>query len=304
MKDIKRFETPILFIGFNRPDLIERVFNQVRLVKPKRLYFAVDGARNNDEEIKVNQVKNIIKLVDWDCEVKTLFANKNYGCKFGPVRAIDWFFKNEEMGIILEDDVLADKSFFYYCEELLDKYKNDKRVGSISGNNFVPKADFEGKDYLYSSYSQTWGWATWRRVWKDYDIGMKNWPGLKNEKFLNNKFDNWFTVIYWQLIFDSVYSNKISSAWDYQFTFLNWQKNYLTIIPKSNLTKNIGIGHANATHTKSKNKLSDILVKKIVLPLKHPKDVVANKYFDNKIQKNNYVLWKEIGLRIYRKIFR
>jgi len=194
-------------------------------------------------------------------------------------------------------------SFFYFCQELLEKYKNDDRVGSISGNSFVPKADFKGKSYLFSSYSQTWGWATWRRVWKDYDIEMKDWPILRKEKMLNEKFNNWLSVIYWQLIFDSMYINKISSAWDYQFTFLNWQKNYLTVIPKYNLTKNIGIGHANATHTKSKNNLSEIKVNKMVLPLKHPKEVIANKYFDKRIQKNNYVLWKEIGLRIYRKIF-
>jgi len=295
--------TPILLIGFNRPDLFQKVLDRVMEVKPRRIYVGLDGARagREDDKKNLNEIKRIVKNIK-GCEVKTNYQPKNLGCKYGPVAAMNWFFDNEEMGIILEDDVLADKSFFYYCQELLEKFKDDKRVGSISGNNFVPDANFEGKSYLFSSYSQTWGWATWRRVWKDYDIEMKNWPKLRREKLLNKKFDNWFTVIYWRLIFDSMYKKINNGTWDYQFTFLNWQKNYLTIIPKFNLTKNIGIGHVNATHTKTKSKLSDISVEKMVLPLKHPKEVIANKYFDNKIQKNNYVLWKEVGLRIYRKI--
>lgn len=301
---LKRLNTPILLIGFNRPDLFEKVLNRVLEVNPKIIYIGLDGARvgREDDEENLKKIKNIIKNIKGPV-VKTKYQEKNLGCKYGPVAAMNWFFENEEMGIILEDDVLADKSFFYYCEELLEKYKNDERVGSVSGNNFVPDAKFDGKSYLFSKYSQTWGWASWRRVWEDYDIEMKSWPKRKLDNFLGKKFDNWMTVFYWNLIFDSVYKNDISSAWDYQFTYLNWEKDYFTIIPKHNLTKNIGIGHISATHTKTKNRMSDILTMEMNFPLAHPDKIEANSYFNQKIQINNYVLWKEIGLRIYRKIF-
>lgn len=297
---LKRLNTPILLIGFNRPDLIEKVFNQIKLVKPRKLYLAVDGERNKIEEIKVNQVKNIIKLVDWNCEVKTLFADKNYGCKLGPVRAMNWFFRNEEMGIILEDDVLADESFFYYCDELLEKYKNDDRIGIISGDNYTKISD--KNSYLFSKYSQTWGWATWRRVWNKYDIEIKDWPEKNNNNWLNSFFDNYGTVLYWKLIFNQIYNKVITTAWDYQWTYMSWKYNLLTIIPQRNLVTNIGIGVEGATHTKVKNILFNYPRSKVLFPLKHPNNIEINKKLDNFIQKNGYVLWKEVGMFLIRKI--
>jgi len=295
----KRLNTPILLIGFNRPDLIKRVLAQIKLVKPRKLYLAVDGARNNDEEMKVRLVKNIIKLVDWDCKVKTLFADQNYGCKLGPVRAMNWFFKNEEAGIILEDDVLADESFFYYCQELLEKYKNNNRIGTISGDNYTKI--YDRNSYLFSKYSQTWGWATWRRVWNKYDIEIMDWPEKNSNNWLKNVFNNYWTVSYWKLVFYQIYNNVITTAWDYQWTYMSWKYNLLTIIPKNNLVTNIGIGVEGATHTKVKNVLFEYPRHKIIFPLVHPKNIEINKKLDNYIQKNGYVLWKEVGMFFVRK---
>ncbi len=296
----KRFNTPILLIGFIRPDLIKRVFAQIRLVRPIKLYLAVDGARNETENSKVNEVRKIVKEIDWDCEVKTLFADKNHGSKLGPVKAMNWFFENEEMGIILEDDILVSKSFFYYCKELLNKYRNNPKIGSISGNNFSEVSDIN-YSYMFSKYSQTWGWATWRRVWKKYDIGIKDWPKRKKSGWLKSVLPTYSSLFYWKLIFDAVYKGEIKSAWDYQWTYMGWVNKLLTIIPKKNLATNIGIGLPGATHTKMKGKLYKYPKYNIDLPLKHPQHIELNKILDKEIQKNNYVLWKEVSMNLFRK---
>ena len=121
---VNPFKTPILFNVFNRPDCTKRVFDVIKLVKPKYLYVHCDGARerNNGDIEKVNEVRKIIlDGVDWDCELKILFRDENLGCGLGPSSAITWFFENVDEGIILEDDCLPHPDFFNYCTELLNK---------------------------------------------------------------------------------------------------------------------------------------------------------------------------------------
>jgi len=153
------FKTPILFLIFNRPDTTKRVFAKIKKVRPKFLYIAADGPRNKDEMILTEKVRKlVIKSIDWDCQVKTLFRENNLGCGKAVSSAIDWFFKNEEMGIILEDDCLPDLSFFYFCEEMLKKYKSNPKIMHISGDNYLP--DFSltiDESYFFSKYIHIWG---------------------------------------------------------------------------------------------------------------------------------------------------
>lgn len=299
----KGFNTPVLLIAFNRPELTKLTLDQIKIVKPRKLYIAVDGARNEIDLLEVNRVKNIIKKIDWDCQVKTLYQKTNLGCKLGPVTAISWFFKNEKSGIILEDDLNIDTSFFYYCQELLEKYKDNLRVGTISGNNFTGLSD--GKfSYMFSRYSQTWGWATWRRVWDKYDVNISDWPEKKENKWLDNIFSSISDRFYWKLIFDAVYSKELDSAWDYQLTYLNWSNNFLSVIPSVNLVSNIGIGIKGASHTLFKNNLFDYPRNVTTFPLKHPPLVKSEVILDKTIQKSSYILYKEIIMNLVRKLGR
>jgi len=132
-------KTPVLFIIFNRLATTKRVFGAIRQAKPERLFIAADGPRHrcSGEEQKVRAVRDyVLGHIDWECQVKTLFSDKNLGCQKGPVTAIDWFFENESEGIILEDDCVPDPSFFRYAEEMLDRYRDDERVMVISGQHF------------------------------------------------------------------------------------------------------------------------------------------------------------------------
>ena len=158
-------DTPVLFLVFNRSDTATQVFEKIRQVRPSRLYVAGDGPREGyNEEEKVAKAREIATRVDWPCEVKTLFRDKNLGCAHGCSNAISWFFQHEEKGIILEDDCVPHLDFFTFCENLLDRYAEDERVTVVSGNNFQ-KGKWRGDaSYYFSKFPHIWGWATWRRA--------------------------------------------------------------------------------------------------------------------------------------------
>lgn len=270
--------TPVLFLVFNRPEVTKRVFQEIRKARPTHLYISADGPRQDIErEVeKVSLVRDIATNVDWDCEVKTLFRERNLGCKLAVSNAVSWFFENEEEGIILEDDCLPDQSFFLYCHELLEKYRHDTRVMVISGDNYQQGREVTAESYYFSKYNHCWGWATWRRAWAHYDLNMLRWEKFCGQGGLDiwadgsDVFKN-----YWTNIFDQVIAGRIDT-WDYQWIFSCWAQNGLTCLPNKNLVKNIGFG-VHATHTKSISHWRATLeADELKFPLIHPKIMVRN----------------------------
>lgn len=244
-------KTPILFLVFNRPDTTLQVFEAIARYKPSKLYVAADGPRSakQGEAELCEQTRQIISKVNWPCEVKTLFRETNLGCKVAVSSAINWFFEHEEEGIILEDDCLPNESFFTFCNIMLERYRDDERIMHIAGANFQFGKMRSDGDYYFSRYNHIWGWASWRRAWKYYDVEMRKWPKFKEDNLLNRMFTNKYEAKYWHKIFDLVHKNKVNT-WDYQWTFSIWCQGGLTVIPQNNLISNIGFG-ANGTHTSS-----------------------------------------------------
>jgi hypothetical protein len=276
--------TPVLFLIFNRPDTTQKVFNTIRQAKPTQLFIAADGPRpdKEGEKEKCEQAREIIKQIDWDCEVKTLFRDKNLGCKIAVSSAIDWFFENVEEGIILEDDCLPSQSFFWFCQELLSKCKYDTRVLHIGGTNPIGLIN-TSNTYYFSKYNRIWGWATWKRAWKYFDYKIKYWPELKKDK-IHYYYFNHKEAKYWENIWDKIYENKIDT-WDYQW-FLCRLIQGKAIIPSVNLVSNIGFNNY-ATHTKNLvNSLANLPRGEIIFPLVHPIHMVENKKKDELWSKN------------------
>lgn len=278
-----KLHTPVLFLVFNRLDTTKQVFEAIRQAKSPRLYIAADGHRtdHNGEAEKVQAVRDyVMESIDWNCEVKTLFRKKNLGCRDAVSSAIDWFFEYESEGIILEDDCLADLSFFRYCEELLLLYRDDERIMAISGNYFHGDAYQPKHSYFFSRYPHCWGWATWRRAWEYYDRDMTQWPEMRDSEWLltvgNGSRD---FQRYWNRIFDTAYAKKVDS-WAYRWTFSCWSQSGLTILPARNLVRNIGFGE-NATHTRNSNsRLSKFSLEFLNFPLSHPSNMVRDYKMD------------------------
>ncbi|NBN98531.1 MAG: glycosyltransferase family 2 protein [Flavobacteriia bacterium] len=283
---MNKLKTPVLFIIFNRPDMTKQVFEKIRLARPVKLYVACDGPRdiNNNEKEKVILAREIATRIDWPCELKTLFSTNNLGCKKGCITAIDWFFKNEEKGIILEDDCLPHLDFFYFCENLLEYYDKDERIFSITGNNFQNNK-WRGKaSYYFSKYANIWGWATWKRTWKYYQVDISFWPEWRKSRNWLNFFPSKVERFYWEKIFKLVYEGKIDT-WDYSLQACNFYLGGLTATPNVNLVSNIGF-RDDATHTKfSKSKFSKIPVYELKY-LTHPKKVEVDLKADQFIFKD------------------
>ncbi len=261
---------PVLFLIYNRPELTKRVFEHICLSKPKKLFVAADGPSSYKENdyILCDKARDVIKNINWDCNLQTLYRNQNLGCKIAISSAITWFLDHVEAGIILEDDCVPDISFYYYCEELLERYKNDTRIGIISGDSFLKGQEFENS-YYFSNFPHIWGWATWKRTWKNYDSSIKDWPQYRNLDWLEKKTGSKKYARIWFNIFDKVHRHEIDT-WDYQVAFMLWTQNQLSIVPNRNLVSNIGFG-IDSTHTKdTTDKTSMMALESMVFPLIHP----------------------------------
>ena len=290
------YKIPILLLIFNRPNTTDQVFERIQQIKPAKLYVAADAPRKNrpDEIKRCAETRAIIDKIDWPCELKTLYRNENLGCKTAVSEAITWFFEQEEYGIILEDDCLPDLSFFPFCEELLIRYKDDTRIGHISGNNFLPGIIEEDLSYDFCSCSHTWGWASWRRVWKNFDINFSFWEKQKEKR--SSLFFNIREKIYFSSFISDAISNRNGiSVWDTQYWFTLSLQNQLSIYPAVNLVTNIGLGDPNATHTSKKKKKHLIPVSNIQFPLKHPSYILRNKKLDDATIKHLFFSWKRLA---------
>jgi hypothetical protein len=276
------FNTPVLFLIFNRPDTTRLVFEAIREIKPKQLFVAADGPRANraGEGLLCAGVKEyVIENIDWDCDVKTLFRSENLGCGKAVSSAISWFFEHVEEGIILEDDCLPDPSFFPFCAELLEHHRSNFKVMSISGSNLLGSYTKQNDSYLWS-WGGVWGWATWKRAWKLYEFSLEDWgrdeTKLKIEKLILSK--SWFDFYY--LMFEQCYRKELDT-WDVQWFYCILKNNGISINPTTNLVANIGFSE-NATHTfDSNNYLAKLKSNEIHFPLIHPsKEIIDIDYLE------------------------
>jgi hypothetical protein len=238
----KQFDTPILFIGFNRPQTSKVVFESIQKIKPSKLYVSIDGPRleNLNDIINRNEVIKLFENLSWNCDIRLKLRSENIGCKNNVVSALDWVFKNEDRVIVLEDDIVPSKAYFYFADELLERYKNKPEIGIIAGSNFTPIP--MNHDYTFSKYSHIWGWATWKRHWEKFKID--NILELEKFNFKNSYIKTYSEKTFFKkyikrLIYESKY--KKIDAWGPQFFMYMITNNYLTVVPRKNLVMNIGV---------------------------------------------------------------
>jgi ADP-heptose:LPS heptosyltransferase len=281
------FNTPILFLIFNRPNETKLVFDKIREAKPEQLFIAADGPRAHVFEDKINcaLTRDIVSMVDWPCDLKTHFNDSNLGCGKAVSGAITWFFKNVDQGIILEDDCLPVNSFFTFCEKLLHKYKNDERVFQIGGSNFQNGIKRGTGSYYFSAIPHIWGWATWRRTWEKYDFDTKLLPDFIKNKGIDFYFEDEKLKQHWISTFISVHEHKLDT-WDHQWTFNVFIHKGVSIIPNKNLVSNIGFGF-NATHTKDASDYANRRAQEIEAELVYTEKVEIDKEAD-------YYFYKEV----------
>ncbi len=284
MNDFK-LSIPVAFIIFNRPDTTERVFAEIARARPPKLLVIADGPRANrvDEAEKCAAARAIIERVDWDCQVLTQYAEVNLGCRERVSSGLNWVFQTVEEAIVLEDDCLPHPTFFRFCEELLERYRDDERVMMVSGANFQFGRQRTEYSYYFSRYTHPGGWAAWRRAWQYYDVQVKAWPLIRDNHWLEDILRDRYAARYWATRFEQCY-NDLFDTWDFQWLFACWIQSGLVILPNVNLVSNIGF-RADGTHTARKRRFADMAVEAVRFPLLHPPFVLRDTRADDFTEK-------------------
>ncbi len=262
----------IAYIVFNRPRHTRETFLAIRAARPARLFIIADGPRpgHPTDEERCSAVREIVSQIDWPCEVQRNYADQNLGLKKRVSSGLDWVFSQVESAIILEDDCLPHPDFFSFCQELLERYKDDDRVWTITGNNNQNGKKRSNDAYYFSKYGHCWGWATWRRAWAQYDGDIKFWLEWKQSQDWSTKTPDPFEQAYWVDIFDRIYLKKIDS-WAYPWMTCLWYHGGLTATPRVNLVTNIGVG-PDSTHTLADEDQPGVPVKPLG-HITHPSEV-------------------------------
>ena len=277
---------PILLVGFNRPELLRGLVAILAKVRPPKIYLAVDGPRPDrpGEAEKCAACAAVADAIDWPCEVKKLVREKNLGCRLGVSGAIDWFFAQEEEGIILEDDCWPDPSFLRFATELLERYRDDPRIGIISGNNHYGFISDPKASYRFTNFVLIWGWATWRRAWKlnqpDPEAFRATGPDIIRKANQTHRM----RTMYGRFLDDDL---EKRSSWAVPWMLSIQSHRLVSIIPRFNLVSNEG-NRGGGTHTDGYTYDHCYFEKSrsLTFPLVHPdsvdRDAVADRLYEKR----------------------
>ncbi|HJX30673.1 MAG TPA: glycosyltransferase family 2 protein [Thermodesulfobacteriota bacterium] len=296
---MNKLRVPVVFILFNRPELTRQVFNVIREVRPDRLFLIADGPRINRAEdiLLCSEARQVVESVDWECTVQKNYSEANLGCGRRIVSGLNWVFEQVDEAIILEDDILPDPTFFQFCSELLERYRNEPRVMYISGRNNLGQWNRFAASYFFCRHGNIWGWATWKRAWALYDFQMNTFRDLDVENILHNNLPDPEHAAH-QMWFFRRHAGLVIDTWDAQWTLTCLLQGGLCIMPNINLVSNLGF-QPGATHTTNASDMRGCLPSfSLGFPLLHPTGVQAD-YIDDEFDRWNF-LWALMNT--YRRV--
>lgn len=289
-------KVPVLVLAFNRADHVAKAMESIRTYQPTKLYLECDGARPHKEreaEAVAQTRKIMLDMVDWPCEVKTLFREKNLGCANAVYEAISWFFEQESWGVIIEDDVVVGQDFFTLCEDLLPRYANEEKIMEISAENRYP-ATTDANTYFYSVDLRCWGWASWARAWEKMDMKMEKWPKQSLFKLIRafSLFRGCMMYYYWNRTYKNI---EHSSSWATRWAFSIFTEKGLCIIPGNNLAINIGTNGGTHYDNNDINPYVHLKIGRMNWPLKYNDKIEIDKH-QVKLANKDFFRIRMIGL--------
>jgi len=277
-------DTPVLLIHFNRPESTRRQIEALSKVRPKTVWVLSDGARPEraGEAKAVEEVRGLFAKLPWDCRPNLVRRETNFGLRRNIAEGLSDFLEVCGEGIVLEDDCIPDPSFFRFCAEMLDRYRDDPRIFAISGyTGFGGDCEIPAS-YGFSNYFSCWGWATWKRAWARYDGEMEAYRNPETWRSIERRIHPKLRQrLYWRMIFNRVLRGKTES-WAYRFQLTQWSNEGLAVFPKANLVENVGF-ETDATNTAGM-KERKIPAGGLDFPLEHPDRVEADANLDRWIE--------------------
>lgn len=284
---------PVLITTFDRPEHTRFLLDALRVVKPETLFISSDGPKEDEQSPRlVNEVRaTFSKSIDWPCDVKTLFQDRNLGSRRGMQAALNWFFAQVEEGIVLEDDCIPHPDFFDLAGEFLEKYRDIAKVWGFSGDN-SGLLDVPGRDSIgFGSFPLVWGWASWSDRWEKYDSDLKTYPFGRYNPF---GVANPSNLVFAQDL-NAICSGGGKNAWDYQLSWTVLQQKGLWGYSRYNLITNIGFG-PSATHTTSTSERANVTSHGLGSPVALPEKPRRSRWLDIQVLFKIYRLhWLVLG---------
>ncbi|MCQ8103082.1 hypothetical protein NP590_03090 [Methylomonas sp. SURF-2] len=284
------FNVPVAILNFNRPQMTRRVFEMVKQIKPRKLLLVADGPRpNRPDDVRLcAEVRSIFNEIDWECEVHKKFSDINLGSFKSNSSGLNWIFDTVEEAIIIEDDCVPSVSFFRYCEELLERYRDNPNVGVITGYNLGFPAVKNNESYFFSAYTLNWAWASWRRVWKQVDMDMSWWEPRAGKRMLQALFPKRKEWTYWFKLYEQIRKGDRRNAWDYQLILSAFKHSQYCIIPSVNMVSNIGFGPEGTNCFDDSSPMHNQRMFELQFPLIHPPLVQRSGQVDYAVFKSRF----------------
>jgi hypothetical protein len=274
-------ETPVVLVIFNRPDFTERVFGAIAKAKPRRLFVLADGPRSPDEAVLCEETRALTRNVDWDCEVTEIFSDVNLGCRQRCASGFDWVFSQVETAIFLEDDCVPDLTFFSFCDTMLDQYRDDPRVMMVTGSNYLGTWKADLQSYHFSYFGSPWGWASWRRAWKFYDVTMNAWSDDATKKRIRDILADDECFALQARRFDYLLANPDEQhSWDLPWSFTRLSNAGLTVVPSVNLISNLGCLGGNSLP--STHPIANLPSAPLRFPIRIQDSVAVDRLYDKR----------------------
>ena len=273
-------DLPVVLIVFNRPHITTLAMERLRAMRPKTLLVVADGPRSErpHEPKLCAEVRQIAERVDWPCELLKNYSEENLGCGRRIATGLDWAFRTVEEAAIVEDDCQPEPEFYRFCQEMLERYRDEPRVMQVCGSNFLFGRARPRASYYFSRYPLSWGWASWRRAWSHFDFDMKSWRVASNQQAYLDQFDHPKEQAFWKESWNQMCAGE-GDNWDYQWSFACLAARGLSIVPSANLIRNVGFG-GDATHTRSRLMALTPPVGKLTFPLEHPTEIESDEAAD------------------------
>lgn len=289
--------TPIALSVFNRPESTERVFDTIRTAKPERLFVFADGARSDDEAKLCADARAVTQNVDWDCEAKYDYSHSNLGARKRYASGVDWVFSYVEEAIVLDDDCVADPTFFRFCEQMLERYHDDPRVMMVCGTNYLGEWKKDRQSYHFSYFGGVWGWATWKRAWELYDGSMDAWGDESVKQRVRELLADEEVFALQARRFDRLYREpQDRHSWDLPWSLSRLANSGLTVMPNVNLVENLG--NADGRGLPPTHPLANLAVSSMSFPLRPPEAVAADRDYDRLHIRRIFDWWEQQGLTV------
>lgn len=293
---MKPFPIPVALILFKRSEGPKRILEVIAKVQPAKIYLLSDEGRDEKEKEIVKKCREEVEeAITWPCEVIKYYAEKNRGVFENIGLGAKFVFEHEEQAIFLEDDNLPALSFFQYCQELLEKYKDEEKILWICGTNYLEMYENPHHDsYMFTQHLLPCGWASWRdKFMKYYDFYFKT-ATRKSLKSLRKSYQN--KALYKQQL-QSV-KREIQryekegrfASWDYQIMYSLRHYGLYGISPCYNQIMNIGVD-GMTTHGKDgqpadqtmTDRFCNVPCHNLSFPLVHPEEIKVDPIYEQKI---------------------